>query len=201
MSASMLPFQVLQDWSLPQKMLCLLEDSGDIVIWIKSDHVLTWKMDLFWWGDIAAINILCDFITLMEFCRGPITTFVNVFEWIFDGTDRCNTLNIDVQVIFCRHVWIVWNNPTIVNHVSTDLVYMSIIRPKVFWVSILIHGSEFLKWLGKALHTLPIFHARCIRIECSARPMDHKTLHSVKKKWFSLGIRPIWSIRHSLSQK
>ena len=111
------------------------EDCVNILVRIKGDHVLTRQVDLkvndirhlsmnielidamacFRWRDITALCVSLDFISVIDFKRRQIWTFLNIFEEILEGPKRGGALDIDVTVKCCGKKRAEGDNPLVVD--------------------------------------------------------------------------------------
>jgi hypothetical protein len=86
-----------------------------------------------------------------------------------------------VTAILPDEIFGVADNPLIVDLLISDLICMASIRAPGASIRVFCDGSLLPKRLRKALRTLAIHHARCIRVLGSARPMNHKLLDEFKQ--------------------
>src|SRR5215471_19119696 len=97
-----------------------------------------------------------------------------------------------MAVVCCRHVWTIRDNPAVVKHMAINFISTAIVGAQVEWVAVMVHGSKWLERFWEAFSALPlVVHAGCLLVECSAGPMHHAPLHSLKEQWLLLRIRPI----------
>ena len=62
--------------------------------------------------------------------------FIDVFEKILHRSDRCSDLDINVTIIFCEEIWIVWNNMCVREYMSVFVNGDTIVGSSIDWVSI-----------------------------------------------------------------
>src|SRR6266567_1206203 len=100
-------------------------------------------------------------------------TFVDVFVNIFDCMNRSTNFHIDMAVVFCRQIRIVWKNISVVIPVAIFFKKAPIVRPSILWIAIITKMSGFTKFLWKLLCTSPIGHAFGIRMFSTTWSMYH----------------------------
>ena len=92
-----------------------------------------------------------------------IVTFVNIFVNILDGLDRCAYFNVDVAVVPCGKIRIIWNYITIIAGVTMRIgVGPAIVGSSILWITILAQAGVRTEILWIVLAALSFDHARCI---------------------------------------
>ncbi|XBJ15850.1 hypothetical protein VPH35_007631 [Triticum aestivum] len=91
-------------------------------------------------GDPPCVNVPLDLINvsigvgLVDAERSLIMALVDVLVNIFDGLYARADLNVDVAIEHPQKVWVVRHNPTVVQHLPSDLSTSSIVSPAINWV-------------------------------------------------------------------
>jgi hypothetical protein len=131
---------------------------------MKRHHVHVWKMELqlhnrwryltklkaiyppqgFWRSHPPCISILLDLINIIVCLarishnnRRTIMAFVYTLEQVFNSLDAPTCLDIDVTVEETKEVWVIRDNPSIVQFAPSDLFFTVIVTTSVNRVRIL----------------------------------------------------------------
>ena len=105
---------------------------------------------------------------------GSVMTFVHILMYVFNRLDGGADLNVDMTVIFCNEVGIVWYNVTVVQWSIVDQVDPPILASPVKRITILVHLCLWLPMSRVALLTLSFLKTwRLVGDTCAARTMNH----------------------------
>ena len=129
-----------------------------------------------------------------------IATFVDVLADVFDRFDRIAVLHVDVGLKEAREQRAIWNNPFVVDfnladciadfHLDlgfdTTIVWTS---SSVEWISIITRLCVWKQLPWKPFGAFSIFHAGRVRIDASARAMNHVLGDDCVETWIALWIR------------
>ncbi|XBI07648.1 hypothetical protein VPH35_135519 [Triticum aestivum] len=94
-------------------------------------------------GDPPCINVSLDLINvtigvgMVDAERSLIMALVNVLVKIFDGLYAGADLNVDVAIEHPQQVWVIRHNPSVVQHLPSDLSTPSIVSTPINWVRVL----------------------------------------------------------------
>ena len=81
--------------------------------------------------------------------------------------------------------WI-WNDPTIVNLMTSNLICLfSVMSPEI-GIEILIDGGLLSEWFRESFRTFAILHARSSWIVGTAGSVNHVLLDQLKQLWLCL---------------
>lgn len=138
-----------------------------------------------WCTDIASIDILFDFVTLV-FDSCSVGSLMYVLKAIFNCSERCDRLNVHMTMVLGRDERVIRDDPTIVQFDVSNASYgdrksTPVIGTCVGWVTILRYGRCFLERFWILLGALTVLHARRGRIQVSIWTVNHGGLDRVKQ--------------------
>ena len=112
---------------------------------------------------------------------------MNVLVHILKGREGYQTFDVDVAVELRREIRVVWDNPPIINHDPTNLVFLAIVRSVVKWVALPVDARVWLERLWKVFCALSVFETPI------AAAMHHAPPHSFEQQGLSFWVWPVRS--------
>src|SRR5437762_7188746 len=91
--------------------------------------------------------------------RCPIMAFIDILEKIFHRRNRCSNLNVDMAVVFCREVWIVWHDMCICEYMTVFINCDAVVSSPIYRIPIYFRYCLLTKSFWKTLAALAILHA------------------------------------------
>ena len=100
--------------------------------------------------------------------------FVYVLVNVLDGLYRCTHFNIDVAVVLCREIRIIWNNIAVVKDLAARVgIGPAIVWSGIFRITIFTQASFGTEVLWITLAAFSIDHARSIWEFKTAETVHH----------------------------
>ena len=116
--------------------------------------------------DMASIQVLLHFILCnTKFHGGAIMALIEVLVNVFGRAQIEGELRIDVTFEAQYQLSYIWDNPSVVQQMASDIILPSIIPATIFGIAILTEGGLLRKVLWIVLIGLAMDHARSFWIQ------------------------------------
>ena len=145
------------------------------------------------WTNVTGPNVFQYFTYIFTNTNGGmIMTLVYILVNVLDGLYRCTHFNINVVVVLCREIWIIWNNIAVVKDLAVRVgIGPAIVWSGIFRITIFTQASFSTEILWKILASFSINHARSIWEFRTAGTMHHALCNSGIEQWVSNWIRDL----------
>ena len=91
---------------------------------------------------------------------------MNILVYVLESGEGYQTFNVDVAVKLRRKVWVVRNDPSIVDHDPVDLIFSAIVRSVIEWVAFCVNARVWLESLWEVFCALPILETTIAAAMC-----------------------------------
>ena len=134
--------------------------------------------------DIASIQVLLHFILCnTKFHGGVIMALIEVLVNVFGRVHIEGELRIDVTFEAQYQLRYIWDNPSVVQQMASDIMLPSIIPATICGIAILAQGGLLRKVLWIVLTALAMDHAMSFWIQWTTGTMGHIVTDQLVETW------------------